>query len=97
MNRQALTPLSRAALTLDTATLARDLIGKLLVRSLPEGIIIGRIVETEAYVVGDAASHAFRGMTARNRTLFGEPGHAYVYVAYGISSLLNLDTLQIIA
>ena len=54
-------PLARAELPIDTAALARYLIGKILVRELPEGIAGGRIVETEAYIVGDAAGHAFRG------------------------------------
>jgi DNA-3-methyladenine glycosylase len=85
-------PLARAELPIDTAALARYLIGKLLVRELPEGVVSGRIVETEAYVIGDAAGHAYRGMTPRNRSLFLEPGHAYVYLAYGISSMLNVSS-----
>jgi DNA-3-methyladenine glycosylase len=85
-------PVSRAGLPVDTATLARCLIGKILVRALPEGVVSGRIVETEAYVVGDAAGHAFRGMTRRNRSLFLEPGHAYVYLAYGTSYLMNVSS-----
>ena len=83
-------PLDRAELPEDTAALARYLIGKVAVRELPEGIVSGRIVETEAYVVGDAAGHAFRGMTRRNRSLFLAPGHAYIYIAYGISFMLNV-------
>jgi DNA-3-methyladenine glycosylase len=85
-------PLARAALPADTGTLARMLIGKLVVRALPDGLVSGRIVETEAYVVGDAAGHAYRGMTPRNRSLFLERGHAYVYVAYGISNMLNVSS-----
>jgi len=85
-------PLARSELPIDTATLARYLIGKLLVRELPEGVVSGRIVETEAYVVGDAAGHAFRGMTPRTRSLFLEPGHAYVYLAYGVSYMLNVSS-----
>ena len=85
-------PLTRAALPVDTAALARYLIGKLLLRALPEGVHSGRIVETEAYIVGDAAGHAYRGMTPRNRSLFLERGHAYVYVAYGISNMLNVSS-----
>jgi DNA-3-methyladenine glycosylase len=85
-------PLVRAKLPTDTASLARYLIGKIVVRALPEGIVSGRIVETEAYIVGDAAGHAYRGMTARNRSLFLERGHAYVYLAYGISYMLNVSS-----
>jgi DNA-3-methyladenine glycosylase len=84
--------LARSELPDDTASLARYLIGKVLVRELPEGIASGRIVETEAYVVGDAAGHAYRGMTPRNRSLFLERGHAYVYLAYGISYMLNVSS-----
>lgn len=84
-------PLKRAQLPIDTASLARYLIGKIVVRKLPEGIVSGRIVETEAYIVGDAAGHAYRGMTARNRSVFLERGHAYVYLAYGISYMLNVS------
>ena len=59
-------PLARSELPIDTVSLARYLIGKVLARELPEGVASGRIVETEAYVVGDAAGHAYRGMTRRN-------------------------------
>ena len=61
-------------------------------RGLPQGVASGRIVETEAYVVGDAAGHAYRGMTRRNRTLFLERGHAYIYLAYGSSYMLNVSS-----
>jgi DNA-3-methyladenine glycosylase len=86
------TPLARAELPVDTAALARFLVGKLLVRELPEGVASGRIVETEAYVIGDAAGHAYVGMTPRNRSLFLERGHAYVYLAYGLSWMLNVSS-----
>ena len=85
-------PLGRSELPIDTIALARYLIGTVLVRELPEGIASGRIVETEAYVVGDAAGHAYRGITPRNRSLFLERGHAYVYLAYGISYMLNVSS-----
>jgi DNA-3-methyladenine glycosylase len=84
--------LDRAELPIDTAKLARFLIGKMLVRKLPEGIAAGRIVETEAYSIGDAAGHAYRGITPRNQTLFLERGHAYVYLAYGTSFMLNVSS-----
>lgn len=84
--------LARAELPSDTVALAKFLIGKGLIHDLPEGRVGGRIVETEAYVVGDAAGHAFRGMTRRNRALFLERGHAYVYLGYGIWNLVNVSS-----
>jgi DNA-3-methyladenine glycosylase len=84
--------LDRAQMPVDTAELARFLVGKILVRVLPEGVVAGRIVETEAYSIGDAAGHAYRGITPRNRALFLERGHAYVYLAYGISFMLNVSS-----
>ncbi len=83
--------LRREELPVDTAALARFLIGKMLVHELAEGTTSGRIVETEAYVVGDAAAHAFRGRTARNQTLFLERGHAYVYFIYGCWYSINVS------
>ena len=84
-------PLCRAELPVDTVSLARYLIGRIVVRETAEGVVSGRIVETEAYVVGDAAGHAYRGMTPRNRSLFLERGHAYVYLAYGRAYMLNVS------
>jgi DNA-3-methyladenine glycosylase len=84
--------LERAELPADTTALARFLIGKTLVRELPEGLAGGRIVETEAYEIGDPAGHAYRGVTPRNRALFLERGHAYVYLAYGVSWMLNVSS-----
>jgi DNA-3-methyladenine glycosylase len=85
-------PLARSELPIDTVSLARYLIGKILVRQLLEGVVSGRIVETEAYVVGDAAGHAYRGITQRTRSLFLERGHAYIYLAYGNSDMLNVSS-----
>jgi DNA-3-methyladenine glycosylase len=82
--------LERAELPVDTVALARFLIGKLVVRRTPHSLMSGRIVETEAYVVGDAAGHTFRGATPRTRSLFLEPGHAYLYLNYGVSWMLNV-------
>jgi DNA-3-methyladenine glycosylase len=84
--------LDRAEMPVDTAELARFLIGKMLVRMLAEGVAGGRIVETEAYGIGDPAGHAYRGPTPRNRTLFLERGHAYVYLAYGSWFMLNVSS-----
>jgi DNA-3-methyladenine glycosylase len=84
--------LVRADLPVDTVALARYLIGKVIVHDTADGRLSGRIVETEAYPVGDSASHAFRGRTPRNAPLYLERGHAYVYLAYGISYLLNVSS-----
>jgi DNA-3-methyladenine glycosylase len=83
--------LRRAELPRDTATLARYLIGRILVHDCAGERLAGRIVETEAYVVGDAAAHAFRGRTPRNNSLFLERGHAYVYFVYGCWFALNVS------
>ena len=61
-------------------------------RKTAEGVASGRIVETEAYVVGDAAGHAYCGTTPRNRSLFLERGHAYVYLVYGSAYMLNVSS-----
>jgi DNA-3-methyladenine glycosylase len=82
--------LHRRELPDDTVELSRYLIGKTLVHDLPRGRLSGRIVETEAYVVGDPAGHAFIGPTPRNRSLFLERGRAYVYFIYGSSYCLNV-------
>jgi len=84
--------LLRANLPVDTVELARYLVGKVIVHDTANGRLSGRIVETEAYPVGDPAGHAFRGRTPRNVSLFLERGHAYVYVAYGASFLLNVSS-----
>ncbi len=88
----ALVPLSRSEIPHDTVALARFLLGKVLVRELPDGRSTGRIVETEAYLDGDPACHAYRGITPRNRSLFLGKGHAYVYLCYGTSYLLNVSS-----
>ena len=77
---------------MDTVELARYLVGKVVVHGTDDGRLSGRIVETEAYPVGDSAGHAFRGETRRNASLFLGPGYAYVYFAYGSSFMLNVTS-----
>ncbi|MBA2689745.1 MAG: DNA-3-methyladenine glycosylase [Burkholderiales bacterium] len=84
--------LRRKDLPADTVELAQYLIGKVLVHDTIDGPISGRIVETEAYPVGDSSGHAFRGQTQRNRSLYLARGHAYVYFIYGTSYMLNVSS-----
>lgn len=77
----------------DTAQVARDLLGTWIVRRTDGGLRVGRIVETEAYLgPHDRCSHSACGRTPRNRSMFGPPGHAYVYLIYGIHHCLNVVT-----
>ncbi|HZC46254.1 MAG TPA: DNA-3-methyladenine glycosylase [Candidatus Acidoferrum sp.] len=72
---------------------ARECIGKVLVHRTAEGIGAGRIVEVEAYRGPlDLAAHSARGRTKRTAAMYGPPGHAYVYLLYGISWAMNLVT-----
>lgn len=77
-----------------TLDVARDLIGRVLVRRLSDGAELrGRIVETEAYLgANDSASHASHGKTERTRPMFGPAGHAYVYLIYGMHHCFNIVT-----
>jgi DNA-3-methyladenine glycosylase len=86
--------LPRSFFNRDPRRVARDLLGKLIVRKQGRGILAGRIVETEAYLgANDLAAHAAAGRTARNAVLWGPPGHAYVYFIYGVHYCLNISCL----
>ena len=74
-----------------TEQVARDLLGTILVRDTRDGLLAGRIVETEAYLgQGDQAAHSSAGPTPRTKVIFGAPGHAYVYRIYGMYCCLNV-------
>jgi DNA-3-methyladenine glycosylase len=84
--------LRRPELPVNTVKLARFLIGKMLVHDSPSGRMSGRIVETEAYPIGDAAGHAFGGETPSRRSLFLERGRSYVYFTYGSCFMMNVSS-----
>ena len=94
---EQLPPLGRRFYERSPVTVARELLGAMLVRRSSGGqVLAGRIVETEAYVreyqgERDRAAHADRGLTPRTRVLFGPGGHAYVYLVYGIHYCLNVS------
>jgi DNA-3-methyladenine glycosylase len=90
--RQETSPrLRREFFARDPVVLARDLLGRVLFYKTPDGLLAGRIVETEAYRgERDPASHAFRGRTVRNAVMFGPAGRAYVYFSYGVHYCLNV-------
>ena len=85
--------LPRSFFARPTLTVARDLIGMVLVHRAPDGLAAGRIVEVEAYIgEDDPACHAAPGPTTRNAPLYGPPGVAYVYLNYGLHCLMNVVT-----
>lgn len=88
----ALRALPRSFYARSSLEVARDLIGRLLVRPLARDMLVGRLVECEAYQEGDPASHSFRGRTPRNEVMFGRPGHLYVYFSYGMHFCMNVVT-----
>jgi DNA-3-methyladenine glycosylase len=79
----------------DTLTVAREVLGKLLVREVGGQVRWGRLVEVEAYCgPEDRAAHSYRGLTPRTKVMYGPPGHAYVYFVYGMHHCLNLVTRE---
>src|SRR5581483_5179153 len=86
-------PLPRSFYDRDTTLVAKDLLGKLLVRKIGRKTLVGKIVETEAYLgPHDLAAHSARGRTKRTEVMFGPPGHAYVYLIYGMYCCMNVVT-----
>lgn len=91
MTTSNITRPSREFYARDTVDVAKDLLGKIIVRRIGKTVLCGMITETEAYRhEDDPASHAHRGMTERNKAMFGEVGRAYVYFTYGMHYCVNV-------
>jgi DNA-3-methyladenine glycosylase len=89
MDMTNFTPLSKSFFTPSASLVAARLLGHWLIRRTETGYCGGPIVETEAYLHGDPASHGFIGETARTRVMFGPPGYTYVYFIYGNHYCVN--------
>lgn len=88
-----MTKLPRSFYNRDTTLVAQELLGKLLVHRVRSCVRIGKIVEVEAYLgEHDLAAHSSKGRTGRTQTMFGPPGHAYVYFIYGLHHCMNVVT-----
>jgi DNA-3-methyladenine glycosylase len=87
-----LKPLSRSFYLQPTLQVAQELLGKYFIRRIGKNLLIGKIVEVEAYRSKDPASHSFRGKTNRNSVMFCEGGHLYVYFTYGMHFCANIVT-----
>jgi DNA-3-methyladenine glycosylase len=87
-----LKPLSRSFYLRPTLQVAQELLGKYFIRRIGKNLLMGKIVEVEAYRSNDPASHSFRGKTNRNSVMFCEGGHLYVYFTYGMHFCANIVT-----
>lgn len=84
--------LPKSFLNKSTIEVAKALLGKKIIHKNPSGLLSGKIVETEAYLEKDPASHSFNGQTNRNSAMFGNAGEAYVYFTYGMHHCFNIVT-----
>jgi DNA-3-methyladenine glycosylase len=85
-------PIPRSFYLQPTVEVAQNLLGKNFIRLLGDNLLVGKIVEVEAYCSNDPASHSFRGKTQRNEVMFREGGHLYVYFTYGMHFCANIVT-----